>query len=78
MELDNLCGLLICYAKRYEKSYWCGIVIGTMKPHANVLKLKTKHSKSSTKAAELFAIDDDAMDFVEWIQLYVEQQTKSS
>ena len=40
------------------------------------LKLKTKHSKSST-IAELFAVDD-AMDFVEWIQLYVEQQTKSS
>ena len=36
------------------------------------LKLKTKHIKSST-TAELFAIDDDAMDFVERIQLYVEQ-----
>ena len=35
------------------------------------LKLKTKHSKSST-IAELFAVDD-AMDFVERIQLYVEQ-----
>ena len=41
------------------------------------LKLKTKHSKSSTNA-ELFAIDDDAMDFVEWIQLFVEQHTKPS
>ena len=33
------------------------------------LKLKTKHSKSSTNA-ELFAIDD-AMDFAEWIQLTI-------
>ena len=41
------------------------------------LKLKTKHPESST-SAEFFAIDDDAMDFVEWIQLFVEQQTKSS
>jgi hypothetical protein len=35
------------------------------------MKLKTKHPESST-SAEFFAIDDDAMDFVKWIQLYVE------
>ena len=54
------------------------LLLGQWELMSMSLKLKTKHSKSSTKAAELFAIDDDAMDFVEWIQLFVEQQTKSS
>jgi hypothetical protein len=40
------------------------------------IKQKINNTKSSTKA-ELVGVDD-AMNFVEWIQLFVEQQIKSS
>jgi hypothetical protein len=69
-----VCGRLVCGPQGHEKSYSAVLSLGQGALMSMSLEQKI-NTKSSTEA-ELVGVDD-AMNFVEWIQLFVEQQIKS-